>query len=108
MFGCAQREDKERAKARKAAGKQAKPLWQEDGKRRSLLDKYDEEEEQMMQVRQRGVACVVSGVVLGRRLMLKLGDQGMLQGNRRWCSGAAQHWSVCGQFMSVALWFWVV
>lgn len=45
-----QREDKERVKARKAAGKQAKPLWEEDGKRRSLLDKYDEEEEQMMQV----------------------------------------------------------
>lgn len=45
-----QREDKERAKARKAAGKQAKPLWQEDGKRRGLLDKYDEEEEQMMEV----------------------------------------------------------
>lgn len=46
-----QREDKQRAKARKAAGKQAKPLWQEDGKRRGLLDKYDEEEEQMMEVR---------------------------------------------------------
>ncbi|KAL4429830.1 hypothetical protein ABPG77_010947 [Micractinium sp. CCAP 211/92] len=44
------REDKERQKARKAAGKQAKPLWEEDGKRRSLLDKYDEEEEQMMQL----------------------------------------------------------
>ena len=46
-----QREDKERQKARKAAGKQAKPLWQEDGKRRGLLDKYDEEDEQMMEVR---------------------------------------------------------
>jgi hypothetical protein len=45
-----QREDKERAKARRAAGKQAKPLWEEDGKRRGLLDKYDEEEEQSMQV----------------------------------------------------------
>ncbi len=45
-----QREDKDRAKARKAAGKQAKPLWQEDGKRRGLLDKYDEEDEQMMEV----------------------------------------------------------
>ncbi|PRW60335.1 SART-1 family DOT2 [Chlorella sorokiniana] len=44
------REDKERAKARKAAGKQAKPLWQEDGKRRGLLDKYDEEDEQMMEL----------------------------------------------------------
>ncbi|KAL4437375.1 hypothetical protein ABPG75_004514 [Micractinium tetrahymenae] len=44
------REDRERAKARKAAGKQAKPLWEEDGKRRTLLDKYDEEEEQMMQL----------------------------------------------------------
>lgn len=45
-----QREDKQRAKVRKASGKQAKPLWEEDGKRRGLLDKYDEEEEQMMQV----------------------------------------------------------
>ncbi len=49
-IACLQREDKERSKARKAAGKQAKPLWEEDGKRRGLLDKYDEEEEQMMQV----------------------------------------------------------
>jgi hypothetical protein len=39
-----QAEDKKRAKARKAAGKQAKPLWEEDGKVRGLLDKYDEEE----------------------------------------------------------------
>lgn len=54
---CLQREDKERQKARKAAGKQAKPLWEEDGKRRSLLDKYDEEEEQMMQVG-RAFVCV--------------------------------------------------
>ena len=55
-----QREDKSRAKARKAAGKGAKPLWEEDGKRRGLLDKYDEEEEeQMMQA---------SGVVWGVRV----------------------------------------
>lgn len=46
-----QREDKQRSKAFKASAKQAKPLWEEDGKRRGLLDKYDEEEEQMMRVR---------------------------------------------------------
>lgn len=46
----AQREDKERKKAFRAAGKGAKPLWEEDGRRRTLLDKYDEEEEEMMQV----------------------------------------------------------
>ncbi len=34
----AQAEDKAREKAREAAGK-AKPLWEEDGKRRGLLDK---------------------------------------------------------------------
>jgi len=32
--------------ARRAASKQAKPLWEEDGRRRGLLDKYDEEEEE--------------------------------------------------------------
>lgn len=46
-----QREDKQRAKAFKAAGKGAKPLWEEDGVRRGLLDKYDEEEEASMRVR---------------------------------------------------------
>ncbi|KAI3429836.1 hypothetical protein D9Q98_010149 [Chlorella vulgaris] len=44
------REDKQRSKAFKASAKQAKPLWEEDGKRRGLLDKYDEEEEQMMRI----------------------------------------------------------
>lgn len=58
-----QREDKERAKARKAAGKQAKPLWQEDGKRRGLLDKYDEEEEQMMEVGCRICCAVCRGTI---------------------------------------------
>ena len=48
----AQREQKDRDKAWRAAGKQAKPLWEEDGRRRGLLDKYDEEEEEMMQVSQ--------------------------------------------------------
>ncbi len=37
-------QDKARRKAARAATKVAKPLWEEDGKRRSLLDKYDEEE----------------------------------------------------------------
>ncbi|KAG2489863.1 hypothetical protein HYH03_011665 [Edaphochlamys debaryana] len=37
-------EEKRRRKARKASVKEAKPLWEEDGKVRTLLDKYDEEE----------------------------------------------------------------
>eukprot|EP00887_Chlorella_sp_A99_P003910 scaffold11.g3910.t1 len=48
------REDKERKKAFRAAGKGAKPLWEEDGRRRTLLDKYDEEEEEMMQLDDEG------------------------------------------------------
>lgn len=40
----ARAQDKARARARRAAGKEAKPLWAEDGRVRSLLDKYDEEE----------------------------------------------------------------
>lgn len=56
-----QREQKDRDKAWRAAGKQAKPLWEEDGKRRGLLDKYDEEEEEMMQVGRGGAdACGIS------------------------------------------------
>ena len=39
-----QAEQKARAKARKAATKTNKPLFEEDGKVRGLLDKYDEEE----------------------------------------------------------------
>jgi hypothetical protein len=42
----ARAQDKARAKARRAAGKEAKPLWAEDGNVRSLLDKYDEEDEE--------------------------------------------------------------
>ena len=38
-----QAEQKEREKARKAAIKQAKPLFGEDGTVRGVLDKYDEE-----------------------------------------------------------------
>lgn len=41
---CAQTEDKLRKKAMKAATKENKPLFGEDGRRRGLLDKYDEEE----------------------------------------------------------------
>ncbi|KAK9842737.1 hypothetical protein WJX74_001624 [Apatococcus lobatus] len=39
-------ERKKREKARKAATKVGQPLFEEDGKRRSILDKYDEEEEE--------------------------------------------------------------
>ncbi|WIA22095.1 hypothetical protein OEZ85_004437 [Tetradesmus obliquus] len=39
-------QEKARRKARAAATKTAKPLWEEDGKIRGLLDKYDEEEEE--------------------------------------------------------------
>lgn len=41
-----QAEDKQRKKAFKAATKQNKPLFEEDGQRRGLLDKYDEEEQE--------------------------------------------------------------
>lgn len=40
------RENKQRAKAFKDSRKTAKPLWEEDGQHRGLLDKYDEEEEE--------------------------------------------------------------
>ena len=45
-----QREDKQRAKAFRESKKTGKPLWEEDGQQRSLLDKYDEEEEQAFQL----------------------------------------------------------
>lgn len=46
MRACAaQIEQKKREKARRAAGKQHKPLFGEDGVQRGMLDKYDEEEE---------------------------------------------------------------
>ncbi|GFR52264.1 hypothetical protein Agub_g14798, partial [Astrephomene gubernaculifera] len=41
-------EEKRRRKALKAAKKEAKPLWEEDGKVRTILDKYDEEEEEVV------------------------------------------------------------
>ncbi|KAG2454998.1 hypothetical protein HYH02_000823 [Chlamydomonas schloesseri] len=41
-------EEKRRRKAMKAAKKEAKPLWEEDGKVRTILDKYDEEEEEVV------------------------------------------------------------
>jgi len=37
-------EERKRQKARSNASNKAKPLWEEDGKKRSLLDKYDEED----------------------------------------------------------------
>jgi hypothetical protein len=45
-----QAEQKKRAKAIKAATKINKPLFNEDGKTRALLDKYDEEEEDTVMV----------------------------------------------------------
>ena len=44
-FKCTQAERTKREKARKAATNAGKPLWDEDGQRRGLLDKYDEQEE---------------------------------------------------------------
>lgn len=46
--GCmrAQIEQKKRERAQRAAGKQHKPLFGEDGVQRGMLDKYDEEEEE--------------------------------------------------------------
>ena len=40
-----QAEQKRREKARKDATSQGKPLWDEDGNKRGILDKYDESEE---------------------------------------------------------------
>lgn len=45
-----QRETRDRERAYRAADK-AKPLWEEDGQKRTLLDKYDEEEQEALQVR---------------------------------------------------------
>lgn len=47
-------EDKKRRKARDAATKKGKPLFEEDGKKRSLLDKYDEEEEMALELNDQG------------------------------------------------------
>jgi len=44
------REDKHRAKAFTDSRKSAKPLWEEDGQKRALLDKYDQEEEEAFQL----------------------------------------------------------
>jgi U4/U6.U5 tri-snRNP-associated protein 1 len=48
------REDKQRAKAFQDSRKTAKPLWEEDGQKRSLLDKYDQEEEEAFQLNDAG------------------------------------------------------
>ena len=45
MYACMQMEQKKRDKARKEATVQAKPLFDEDGRRRNILDKYDETED---------------------------------------------------------------
>ncbi|MEW5309034.1 MAG: hypothetical protein WDW38_000946 [Sanguina aurantia] len=57
-------EERKRKKARDnaAVGKKGKPLWEEDGKVRSMLDKYDEEEEE------RGVSLGEGGVLEAARL----------------------------------------
>lgn len=46
VLSAMQAERNKREKARKAATKVGQPLFEEDGKRRSILDKYDEEEEE--------------------------------------------------------------
>ena len=53
---CAQIEQKKRDKARRAASKEEhiKPLFEEDGKKRTMLDKYDEEEETGMDIDESG------------------------------------------------------
>ncbi|GAX83291.1 hypothetical protein CEUSTIGMA_g10717.t1 [Chlamydomonas eustigma] len=48
-------EERKRKKAREAAAPKAKPLWEEDGKRRGILDKYDEEDDQVMKLDQLNV-----------------------------------------------------
>ena len=60
-----QAERKKREKARKAATKVGQPLFEEDGKRRSILDKYDEEEEEAgLQI---GLGGAVGGDDVARR-----------------------------------------
>lgn len=44
------RENTVRAKAFRESQKTAKPLWEEDGIKRSILDKYDEEEEEALRL----------------------------------------------------------
>ena len=53
-----QAEEKKRLKARKAATKTGKPLFEEDGIKRGLLEKYDEEElDEGMQIDASGVVA---------------------------------------------------
>ena len=49
-------EQKKRDKAKRAASKEEhiKPLFGEDGKARTMLDKYDEEEDTGMEIDERG------------------------------------------------------
>jgi len=49
-----QREVKDRSKAYLESRKTGKPLWEEDGINRSILDKYDEEEEESLQLNDYG------------------------------------------------------
>ena len=53
---CPQIEQKKRDKAKRAASKEEhiKPLFGEDGKARTMLDKYDEEEDTGMEIDESG------------------------------------------------------
>lgn len=83
-------QEKARRKARAAATKTAKPLWEEDGKVRGLLDKYDEEEEEaiaafdetgQLQAQQRRQAELRSKLAAGAALLdSAAGDGSKLSG----------------------------
>ena len=72
-----QREQSKRNKARRAATKSGQPLWQEDGKVRSLLDKYDEEEEAL-------------GMMIDDEGRLRLQQQQQEEVRKRLAEGAAR------------------
>jgi U4/U6.U5 tri-snRNP-associated protein 1 len=72
-----ERENTERERARKASQK-AKPLWEEDRAKRSILDKYDEEEEEAFVLGD----IAVSSQVGGRAGKLPVVPTGVGQGQR--------------------------
>ncbi|KAK2078591.1 hypothetical protein QBZ16_003431 [Prototheca wickerhamii] len=61
------RETRDREKAYRDSGKAAKPLWEEDGQRRGLLDKYDEEEQEVLVLGRQGTIDPGAGTSRSQR-----------------------------------------
>ena len=87
-------EQKKRDKARRAASKEEhiKPLFGEDGKRRTMLDKYDEEEDTGMDINEAGAfssekakqqAEIRAKLAAGERLSLPCWSCSCAAGNHR-------------------------